>query len=804
MKLIQEGPRDAKILICGESPGRTEVVTGTPFSGGSGELLNRMLSRVGISRDACFITNLCHTQPPGNGFAHFLKKDKAELARGLIQLKDDIDEIKPNLIIALGSQPLRFITGKISVEKWRGSILESYICPGRKVIATYHPAAILRTYEYKVVAEFDLQRCAAEAASPEIRIPEREFLLNPSREQAVQISTELLKAEWLAVDIECFESGSGWRLACVGFSDRADRALVIPCDEPWQLELIKVLCESNVKKVLQNGTFDSTVLAENGIALRNFAWDTMLAHHSIYPECASSADEISQLGGKKRKALGLAKGLAFLVSIHTRQPFYKDDGKLWKQTGDLQLFWRYNGLDNCCTREIRDRQQEDFDSTGLFHVFEYEMSLVQPLMAVTNRGIKVDLKLRQTLKDKYEEEVSNLQAALDHAAGGSFNVKSSKQITDLLYNRLGLPAKYKQRANGKRSITADKDAVIELAGKYKHPVLAIILAIRQHRDFIERYLTAKVDADGRMRCSFDITGTRTWRLSSRQSIYGSGTNLQNIPVRKPAGEAIRRTFVADEGKVLVVRDYKQAESWIVARLSKCERLIELLADPSRDVHSEIAAGIYSIPLSEIDFPKRYLGKRTGHASNYGLKADRLVQMVNEDAEATGIRIDRREAQRLLDGYFLLYPEIREEFWKYVQRELQHSRQLVNPFGFVRTFYGRWDDKLLKEAYSHIPQSTVGILGATALRECVNVVERDILGAETLLNVHDSVMMQCWVKDVEAVAQRMAEVMAIPITMDGKTFVIPSDCKVGSNWGSKKEENPNGLQDYHKWIIQHAA
>lgn len=798
MKLIQQGPRDAKILICGEAPGKTEVDTGVPFSGGSGELLNRMLSRTNIHRQDCFITNLAHTRPPGNEFSWFLRNNKEELVKGLVQLKSDIDEIKPNLIIAFGTQPLRYITGKLGIEKWRGSILESYICPGRKVIATYHPAAILRVWEYKAVAELDLHRCAREAESPNINLPRRDLVLAPSRDVAVQIVAELREADWLAVDIECFESGSGWRLACVGFSDRADRALVLPCDEPWQLALIKELCEAPVKKVLQNGTFDSTVLRENGIALRNFAWDTMLAHHSMYPECASSEDEISKLGGKKRKALGLAKGLGFLVSIHTQQPFYKDDGKLWRETNDLQLFWRYNALDAACTREIRDRQEEDLRATGLEHVLEYEMSLVQPLMDCTNRGIKIDLPFRKALKERYEFEVKNLQDALDKAAGGSFNVKSPKQITDLLYNKLGLPAKFKQRASGGRTITADKDAIIELAGKYHHPVLAILLAIRQHRDFIERYLAAKVDADGRMRCSFDITGTRTWRLSSRQSIYGSGTNLQNIPVRKPAGEAIRQMFVADDGKVLVYRDYKQAESWIVAHLSKCDRLIELLADPSRDVHKENAAGIYQIPLAKVNDTQRYLGKRTGHASNYGMEADRLVQIVNEDAEATGVRIDRREAQRLLDGYFLIYPEIREVFWKYVRDELYHSRQLVNPFGFVRTFYGRWDDKLFKEAYAHIPQSTVGILGAVALRECVNVVERDIPGAETLLNVHDSVMVQCWEKDVDEVAALMAKVMTVPITMNGRTFVIPSDCKVGHNWARRSEVNPLGLVDYEKW------
>src|SRR5207247_1704683 len=119
-----------------------------------------------------------------------------------------------------------------------------------------------------------------------------------------------------------------------------------------------------------------------------------------------------------------------------------------------------------------------------------------------------------------------------------------------------------------------------------------ILKIRERRDLVERYLSAPVDADGRIRCSWDITGTRTGRLSSRASIYGSGTNLQNIPSRRKEGEHIRRMFISDPGKVLIVRDYSQAEVWLVAYLSECQKLIDLLNDPARDIHRETAAGIF--------------------------------------------------------------------------------------------------------------------------------------------------------------------------------------------------------------------
>jgi uracil-DNA glycosylase family 4 len=813
MRLIQQGPRDAKVVIVGEAPGSTEARTGVPFSGGSGDILNRMLDRVGIRRDDCFITNICHKQPPENDFKYFLKTDKLSLLQGLVRLKEDINDISPNLIIALGAYPLRFLTDREGISKWRGSVLECTLAPGHKVLSTYHPAHILRSWDYKAVAELDLAKCARERAFKDIRRKKREMVLNPSREDLIRLVAELRDAEWLAEDIECFETDTGWKLACVGFADSESRAVVIPADERFKLDAIKELSECPAKKVMQNGTFDVTVLAENGITVQNFAWDTMLAHHSIYTECASGEDEMAALAGKKRKQAALAKGLAFLTSIYTDLPFYKDDGKLWKQTGDLRMFWSYNGLDCVSTREIRDRQAEDIEQLGVWHVFRHAMSLVQPLMACTRRGIKINVKLQGELREKYRLEIERMATALDIAAGGTINVKSPPQVQKLLYEKLG----FKPQINRKtRRPTTDKDAISALAGKYNHPVLALIIGIRQHRDFIERYLDAKVDADGRMRCSFDITGTRTGRLSSRQSIYGSGTNLQNIPVRKPEGEGIRRCFEADEGKVLVNRDYKQAESVLVAYISGCKGLIELFEDPTRDLHRENAGRIFGKALIEVDDIERYLAKKVVHACNYGMEADRLVQVVNEDAAYTGIRIDRRTAASLIERYFMLYPEIREVFWKRVKDELRISRTLVSaaPFCRKRIFFARWDEKLERDAYAYIPQSTVGDLGAKAVAECYTCVEPQFEGAETLLNVHDSVMMQCWEKDVEGVANAMQRVMDIELSINGYTFRIPTDCKVGRNWATRprpeevekgiRPPNPNGLIDLDKWLKERVA
>lgn len=799
MPLIQSGSKSSKIVLVGEAPGANEERAGKPFIGGSGTLLDQALRQAGISRSDCFVTNVCHVRPPKNEFSWFFKKEnQLQLAAGVLQLKRDLEEIKPNLVVAFGAQPLRFLTGKVGIEKWRGSILESTLVPGLKVIATYHPAYAIRIWDYKAVIEMDLRRCAEEAKFPEIVRPEREYILNPDAAVRASVAAEMLQAEWLSIDIECIEVSPGnWRLSCVGFSDRPNRAMTIPCDSADALQVIRELCSSPVKKVFQNGQFDVTVLRQNNIEVVNFAWDTMLGHHSIYTECAGD-DEVSVLTrkGGKRKQAAIMKGLAFQASIYTKEPYYKDDGKLWKETGDMNLFWLYNARDAAVTREIRDVQEVEIRDFGVESTFEHEMSLLEPLMSMTRTGILIDKQAHGELRAKYESEIKNLQAFLDSAAGDLANAKSPQQMQKLLYEKLGLPVQYNHKT---KKPTANKDAINALAQKYPHPVLMAILEIRERRDIVERYLNTAYDADGRMRCSFDPTGTRGGRLASRGSIFGSGTNLQNQP------EEVRRMFIPDPGKVFLYRDYSQAEARVVAYLADAKGLIELFEDSSRDVHKENASRIFNIAIEAVTAAQRYNAKRGVHAFNYGMEVDLFVAVVNQAFRETGFRMDRATAKLVRDGYFLLYPEIQANFWRAVRDELNNTRTLVDAFGRKRMFFGRWDDKLIRDGYSFKPQATVGGLCCRALVNCYNNIElgRPDLDAQLLLQVHDSLLMQAPVEHAEEVAHLMEQEMNIPMTINGHTFTIPTDCKIGYNWANRPkknpEDNPRGLINLEDWI-----
>jgi DNA polymerase-1 len=257
-------------------------------------------------------------------------------------------------------------------------------------------------------------------------------------------------------------------------------------------------------------------------------------------------------------------------------------------------------------------------------------------------------------------------------------------------------------------------------------------------------------------------------------------------------------FIPDAEKVFISADYSQAEARVVAYLARDSYLIELFSDPSRDIHRETAARIFNKPVEAVNDFERFVGKRVRHAVNYGMDADRFVEIVNEDAEETGFRIERGLAKRAIEGFFMMHPNHRPVFWGNVMAQIKATRTVSTAFGRKRMFFGRWGDDLLRSAYSHYPQGTIGDLCGKAMVRCYHEIElgEPSYGYELLLNVHDSIVAQCDEAHVPAAIEKMRECMNIPITVDGHTFTIPVDVAVGRNWrkAQKDGSNVDGLKE----------
>jgi hypothetical protein len=216
---------------------------------------------------------------------------------------------------------------------------------------------------------------------------------------------------------------------------------------------------------------------------------------------------------------------------------------------------------------------------------------------------------------------------------------------------------------------------------------------------------------------------------------------------------------------------------------------------------------------EVNATQYLLAKKGVHAGNYGQGPESAAAYTNAEARdtwgrpGTGIVVTVADMRRVQETYFMLAPEIKSIFWAGVRDELNRSRTLTTLFGRKRTFFGRWESKddstFLNAAYSFIPQGTIGDLCAKAMVEIDHALQAEGLPAHVLVNVHDSLLVQC--KDdpeiVEHVAKLMEREMNIPIPWDGGEFYIPTDCKVGWNWGDmgKDGSNPRGLRDINKWL-----
>lgn len=323
-----------KIAVIGEAPGVDEVDQAKPFVGYSGQELDRLLSRFSILRDACFLGNVSQYRPEKNQITNF-EWEGVEIQSGLTQLKSDLSKVKPNICLLLGATALHAFKSNEPLKKrktkegykfvypnpisrWRGSFftsIPSSPLPGVKCIASYHPAACLRNYEWTPVLMFDIKRCLEEATFPELIPPQRTLKYNLSLEETLYELQQIIdKKPLVATDIE----GRIGSMSCISFATSSSYAFIVPFSKIdgssyWSLDeeviiwryLAKVLCDPRIPKVLQNGAYDRFVLQYGyQLVVKGVTEGTDLKHWEIYSE--------------------LKKSLAFMASIYTREPYWKE------------------------------------------------------------------------------------------------------------------------------------------------------------------------------------------------------------------------------------------------------------------------------------------------------------------------------------------------------------------------------------------------------------------------------------------------------------------------------------------------
>lgn len=812
-----EGPLSAKVCFVGQAPGAEEDRSGRPFVGAAGQLLNRALKDAELLRSEVLVNNVFAQRPPKNDVKHFFEsylrkltwegeEHVGRLKEWLERMLKDRDEGKerPNLLVALGAEALWALTGHKRITKWRGSVLPCTLVPGFKVYAMFHPSYVNRLMNepeermqgmkkvQKVNALplflIDLRRVKYQSGFVDFKRPEREFEFDLKLEEVLGKLMAMRDSTYVAVDIETIRTERGPVIWCIGFSPSPEYALTVPFLKRGRLvwspgEEAKIwrmisflMLDPRVKKIFHNGGYDLSILGRyyNVRVAKGSYEDTMWCFQSTYPY--------------------MLKGLDTLTSIYTWEPYYKDDGKYWdgRRISDETEFV-YNGRDCCVTREIWPQVERDAKVHGTWDSYLNSIRVMPSLLRKMIVGVKVDLEKKEELGIEFERKAESAKEVIRNEAGFEVNPDSSPQVQRLLYGYMGMPIQYGHKS---KKPSADKDAINRLRKKYsveskRGRVLKALSDFRKFDKLRSTYTKMEVEEDGRIRTSYGFIST--FRLSSSESHFGGGGNLQNIPVRTEEGRLIRSLFIPDPGLVLLASDLEQAEARVVAwdaeDLETMEAFLaganvhwintqKILGIPeSEDYHKEELYRVRYLEEEKTKWFLRQLGKTVEYADSYGMGPVMLQNILIREE----IYLELRVCKELLAARRRKKPLIVQ--WQAKIRELvRTTRTLTNPFGDKREFRGRLNDNLFRSAYAWIPQSTVGRI----LEFAIQRIHEEMEYYTPLLNVHDEVVGECRREDVERGKKDLRKRLEIPLQIKGRELIIPCSFKVGENWGDLKE------------------
>ncbi len=399
---------------------------------------------------------------------------------------------------------------------------------------------------------------------------------------------------------------------------------------------------------------------------------------------------------------------------------------------------------------------------------EIDLPVLPVLCRMENNGILLDLPALNLLRDELNARLEVQIAHIHELAGGPFNLNSTHQLAQILFEKLGLKG-------GKKTTTGwstDADTLDRL--RDQHPLPGAILGYRELYKLVHTYLDTLprfVAADGRIHTTYDPTVAATGRLSSNDP------NLQNIPVRSEDGRRIRHCFVAAPGHVFLSADYSQIELRLLAHYCQTGPLVESFRN-GEDIHRRTASEIFDVAPAFVSSEQRRAAKAINFGIVYGMGAARL---------ANDLRIKRTEAQKYIDGYFARYPQVRLTMDAACARAREH--------GFATTLYGRRravegldaNNPMDRSAAERVAINTP-IQGSAAdlIKLAMIAVDKAIAGtrAKLLLQVHDELVLEVPEGEVEGLRAVVKGAMEGVKTFEGESLCVPLLAETGASrtWG----------------------
>lgn len=520
-------------------------------------------------------------------------------------------------------------------------------------------------------------------------------------------------------------------------------------------------------KYMHNMTYDLVVLRQHGLDVMPVTVDTMVAEWLANP--------LSRTLGLKDLTFSRIKGddgrpvfmtpISELIGTGKKQIPFSDV--------EIETAAPYAAADAAMTRRLTDILVPELEKKALREVFDtLQMPLLPVLVNMEQAGVAIDVPYLQEMSGRLGAQLKEIETRIYEMAeisDGKLNINSPKQLSDLLFVKLGLPTK----GVAKTSLGYSTDAAVLDDLKDAHPVIPAILEYRELSKLKGTYVDALPQLinpkTGRLHTSFNAAGSATGRLAS------SNPNLQNIPIRTEVGREVRRAFIAPDGKVLLAVDYSQIELRVMAHISGEPTLKEAFYE-GQDIHRATAAAVFGIPFEDVTFEQRSFAKRVNFGLIYGMGAFRL-------ARESGLTL--KEAEDFIKRYFQRLPNV-QEYLVTTKEKAREPEGLTTLAGRRRTFPALANPRAARQIIQSeerqainmpIQGSAADIINTAMIRLDAELRARKFKAMMTL-QVHDELVLEVPEDEVDVVTPLVVEIMESAYPLDP---ALKANAEVGKNW-----------------------
>ena len=516
-----------------------------------------------------------------------------------------------------------------------------------------------------------------------------------------------------------------------------------------------ILEDEQIKKIGQNIKYDLTVFANHGIEVQGVAFDTMLESYTQNSTGRHNMDDLAEryLGHK---------------TIVFEEVAGKGKNQLTFDKIALDVASEYAAEDADVTMKLHQTLFPELEKTPtLLKLFnEIEMPLVRVLSHIERNGVLIDPQKLLAQSQEIEQRLAEVEAEVHQVAGLEFNLASTKQLQEILFEKLCLPVKKKTP----KGAPSTNEEVLEELAQEGHIVPKLLIEHRglsklksTYTDKLPQMINPKT---GRVHTSYHQAVTATGRLSS------SDPNLQNIPIRNEEGRRIRQAFIALEGYKIVAADYSQIELRIMAHLANDAGMQKAFAE-GKDIHRSTAAEIFGVSLEEVTNEQR----RNAKAINFG-----LIYGMSEFGLSNQLCISRQEARSYMDAYFNRYPNVLQ-FMTDIKTKAAEQ-------GYVETLLGRRlylpeiksSNAMRRKAAERVAiNAPMQGTAADIIKVAMIGIDKMIFGDENIkmiMQVHDELVFEVKAEKVDHYSQLIKEEMEKAIKLH---VPLIADVDVGDNW-----------------------